>query len=91
MELTKEMLRHLAKLSRLDEGAAMGMENDLNRILEDMKILESIDISGVDLLTVKEAVSLRPDMVKPSFDRELLLSCAPETDGEGYFVPKAVE
>lgn len=89
MEITKELVERIARLSRLalseEEKERMGaqLEDILGRMacLDDLRLEEDKPCSG-------ERVNvLRPDEVCPSTEREVLLDCAPQTDGEYILVP----
>lgn len=91
MKFDKESINHLAALSRLDGEKLASMESDLNQILAYMETLDAVDTSAVSLKDGAWAVPLRADELQPSYPREALLACAPDSDGEGYLVPKTVE
>lgn len=91
MTFDKERIAHLAALSRLDGEKLADMEDDLNQILAYMETLDAVDTSAVSLRDGAWAVPLRADEVRASYPRETLLACAPDSDGEGYLVPKTVE
>lgn len=95
MKITAKDVDHVALLSRLEltEEEAGRFTGQLNSILEYVEVLNSVDTSQVEptahVLPVKNV--MRPDEVRPSLDRKLALSNAPEQE-DGYFiVPKIVE
>lgn len=95
MKITAKDVDHVALLSRLEltEEEAGRFTGQLNSILDYVEVLNSVDTSQVEptahVLPVKNV--MRPDEVRPSLDRKLALSNAPEQE-DGYFiVPKIVE
>ncbi len=95
MEITTDIIRHTAKLSRIELSAEeeKGMEKHFAAMLEQVKTLDTFDASEVDATAhILSAVNvLREDKAGEPFDREKLLSCAPERDEESYIVPRVVE
>lgn len=91
MELSKDMLRHLAQLSRLEAAAAEGMGEDLSKILDYMERLNAVDVSSLAEEAIAAETVLRADVACPSYPREVLLAGAPEQDGIGFLVPRTVE
>ena len=77
------------------------MARDLNAILGHIAQLNELDTTGVpamaqvgEVLGLQPALSgedLRPDAVRPSVDRALVMAEAPETDGRFFKVPKVIE
>ena len=95
MKITRKDVENVALLSRLEIGEAEieKYTGHLNAFLEYADVLVGLDTEGVQptahVLPLKNV--FRADEVKPSLDRELALSNAPEKEN-GYFkVPKIVE
>ena len=91
LELTAEELPHFAK----DLNAILGYIAQLNE-LDTAEVPPMAQVS--DVLTRDAAEqpalagqSLRPDAIKPSVDRTLVMAEAPETDGRFFKVPKVIE
>ena len=95
MEIRREEIEHIANLSMLNLS-----EEDITKYTKDMEELvgfankinevntESIEESAFAL----EATNIfRKDEVRESFDRELLLSNAPNSNGEAYSLPSMME
>jgi aspartyl-tRNA(Asn)/glutamyl-tRNA(Gln) amidotransferase subunit C len=86
-------LAHL-ELTREETGA---MQRDLNAILDYVAELSEVDTTGVvPLVQVTELIQagstdLRPDILRPSLDRETVLKQAPEANGVFFKVPKVIE
>jgi aspartyl-tRNA(Asn)/glutamyl-tRNA(Gln) amidotransferase subunit C len=86
-------LAHL-ELTREETGA---MLRDLNAILDYVAELSEVDTTGVvPLVQVTELIQagstdLRPDILRPSLDRETVLKQAPEANGVFFKVPKVIE
>ncbi len=98
-KVTKEDVDRVAELAHLeltqDESAAM--LRDLNAILDYVVELGEVDTTGVaPLAQVTELIEagsseLRPDVRRPSLDRETVLKQAPESNGVFFKVPKVIE
>lgn len=95
MEISKEEIRHIADLSMLNLSDA-----DVERYTKDMEqIVEFANkINGIDTATIEESAFassatnvFRKDEVKESFERELLLSNAPNSNGEAYSLPNVMD
>ncbi len=95
MELSKEMIGHLASLARLEfsdeETARIG--DDLKRMIAFVEKLQELDTTGVEpLLHMTENVDIfRTDEVQPSLDRATALAIAPDADNQYFFVPKVIK
>ncbi|MBR1420142.1 MAG: Asp-tRNA(Asn)/Glu-tRNA(Gln) amidotransferase subunit GatC [Selenomonadaceae bacterium] len=95
MKVTEKDLETVASLSRLkirEEEKSTSLK-DLNAIVTYVEKLQQIDTSSVEPTTYARPMQnvFRDDIVKPSLDRDLALSNAPEQD-DGYFrVPRVLE
>lgn len=95
MKITEEILDYVSTLSRLkpEEAEKTRLAGELESILGYMEVLDGLDTGNLEpmshVLPLKNV--LRPDEVHPSCDRGELLAGAPQTDGETFRVPKAVE
>lgn len=91
----KPDIEYLMKLSRmeLDSDEKASLEKDLDAIIGYMNILSQIDTDGIEPMEHVLGLSnvMREDEVIPSFERDKLLSCAPDTEDGFYSVPLAVE
>jgi len=97
MALTLDEVRRVAALARLklseeEEGLFAGQ---LSAILEHVRELESLDVSGVPPMTHAlaegEAVALRPDRLEPGLSPEEALGNAPAREGTCFKVPRIIE
>lgn len=95
MEIKKEEIKHIADLSMLNLS-----ETDIERYTKDMKELVSFanQISELDTESLEESAFaldatnvFRKDEIRESFDRELLLSNAPNSNGEAYSLPNVMD
>jgi aspartyl-tRNA(Asn)/glutamyl-tRNA(Gln) amidotransferase subunit C len=96
-------VRHVADLANLELTAEElpRMARDLNAILDHIAELNQLDTRDVPAMAqVSEALgqepatsgeTLRPDTIRPSVDRKLVMAEAPETDGRFFKVPKVIE
>ena len=95
MEIKKEDIMHLAKLSMLNLSDA-----EIEKYAENMKDIVSfantineLDTEGIaESAFASEASNVfRKDEVKESFDREELLKNAPSSNGEAYSLSSMME
>jgi aspartyl-tRNA(Asn)/glutamyl-tRNA(Gln) amidotransferase subunit C len=90
--ITPDDVRKVAKLARLDleEAKITTYANQLERILDYVSQLESIDTEGV--LPTTRAVEVvnvtRADAVEATEVREELLNLAPQREGDFFRVPR---
>ena len=105
MTVSEKDVARVAELANLeltgDEKSRM--LHDLNSILEYVAQLNELDTTQIEPMSQpgeqwKEyepsdspVRDLRPDTVAPSLDRAEVLSCAPDTDGVFFKVPKVIE
>jgi len=89
--IEREQVLHVAKLSRLrlDEDEVSRLEGELSSILEHVDRLAEIDIEGVEPTShvVPLENVLRDDVPRPSLDRDLALSQAPDPHDGAFRVP----
>ena len=95
MEVTDALVRHVAKLARVDltdaEVAAMGPQ--LTRILTHVESVATVDIAGHDPAGAPpiSQSALRDDAPAPGLDRREVLKNAPAHDQVFFLVPKVLE
>lgn len=93
-KITREEVRHVATLARLDlsEFEEERLTGQMNRILDYVDKLNELETGSVPATT--HAIQLqnvfRPDGVRPSLDRKEALGNAPEADGVNFTVPKVI-
>ena len=91
----KPDIEYLTALARMELSAneKTSLEKDLSAIIGYMNVLSKIDTEGVT--PMEHVLGLdnvtRADKPVPSYDRELLLACAPSAEDGFYNVPLAVE
>lgn len=94
MAITPEEVAKVARLARLDlpQDKLELFAGQLGDILEYMDKLSEIDISDVEPMfsPVEHVTVTRPDVVSKEYEREDILSNAPESDGEHFIVPRIV-
>ena len=95
MSVSKEDVKHIAKLSKLDltEEELEKYTNELSSIVDFANELSNISVEGIKptahILDIKNV--FRKDEVQPSYDREEILTKAPSKDAGCVSVPKVVE
>lgn len=94
MSLTEDEVRHVAMLARLaltdDEVARLAPQ--LSQILEYAETVNEVAAAEVEPLTHPFPLRnvTRPDELRPSLPRELLLSQAPDARDDRFAVPRIV-
>ncbi len=92
--LEREQVRKVAHLARLELTAAEEEQftSQLSNILDYFEQLSELDTSDVQPTTRAIDVSnvTRVDALQPYPDREAILDCAPDRDGDFFKVPKIV-
>jgi len=96
VELTqKPDIEYLTKLAHMEltSEEKISLVKDLESIIGYMNILSLINTDNIEPMEHILGLSnvTRKDIVAPSYDRELLLSCAPKSEDGFYNVPIAVE
>lgn len=86
---------HVARLARLalTDEEMQTMTRDLERILDHVSTLESLDTEGVAPTAhgFELATPSRPDRAAPAMDPDLAVSNAPAQRGNAFLVPKVLE
>ena len=94
MAISREEVRHIAKLARLEftEAEEETLAEDMSRILDYMDMLNELDTSEVEPMThvLDLAHVVRADSVKKRISQEDALRNAPDTDGDYFKVPKVI-
>jgi aspartyl-tRNA(Asn)/glutamyl-tRNA(Gln) amidotransferase subunit C len=95
MQLTKEEVKQIAKLSRLElsEEDIELLKNQLSSILDYVKVLQELDTSSVEptsQVTGMQNVS-REDVKKPCLTNSEALSNAPSKEKEMFKVKPIIE
>ena len=96
IEITEEVVRHVAKLSRLslNDKEVSSFKSQLSNILDYIAQLNEVDTEGVQptphVLSSMHNV-FREDEVKPSLDPEEAISNAPEKEGTFFKVPSVIK
>ena len=92
MEITREQIKHLAYLSRLElsEAELDAMQGDMTKILDFVAKIESLDLQGVAPLTQmsKSVDVMREDEEANMISKEDALKNAPDSNSDYFRVPK---
>jgi len=87
LELTPAELPHMVR----DLNAILGYIAELNELnTTDVPPMAQVS-EALGLAPVIAGETLRPDVIKPSLDRAVVMAEAPETDGRFFKVPKVIE
>jgi aspartyl-tRNA(Asn)/glutamyl-tRNA(Gln) amidotransferase subunit C len=82
--IDREMVQHVAKLARLglSEEDIETFGSQLSVILENIRILQEADVSGVSPTAHASRLAniMRADVPRPSFPPEVLLANAPDQE-----------
>ncbi len=94
-EITPEVVRHVALLSRLElaEGEAESYAADLDKILHFVETLSELDTTDVPPTShsFKMQNVFREDEVRPSLTNEQALANAPDSEEECFKVPAVLQ
>ena len=92
MEISKEQIKHLAHLSRLElsEAEIDAMQCDMSKILDFVAQVEKLDLEGVEPLTQmsKSVNVMRQDEVANMISKEDALKNAPDANSDYFRVSK---
>ena len=92
MDITREQIKHLAHLSRLElsEVEFDEMQGDMTKILDFVAKIESLDLQGVAPLTQmsKSVDVMREDEEANMISKEDALKNAPDANSDYFRVPK---
>jgi aspartyl-tRNA(Asn)/glutamyl-tRNA(Gln) amidotransferase subunit C len=97
MSLSLDEVRRVAALARLklSPEEELLFAGQLSAILDHVRELEALDVSGVPPMTHAlaegEAVALRPDALVPGLTPEQALANAPAREGTCFKVPRIIE
>ena len=89
--IDREQVLHVARLARLQltDEEVERMAGELSKILGHIDTINELDLEGVPPTShvVEVANAVRPDVPRPSWDREVVLGAAPARTEEGFLVP----
>ena len=82
-------LAQLAKLSFTDETLDAFTE-EFSNILAFVDQLSQLDTQGVSIERTADSAEVREDKVAPSLPKQAVIELAPNTDGDGFLIPRIV-
>ena len=92
MEISKEQIKHLAHLSRLQlsDSEIDAMQGDMSKILDFVAQVEKLDLEGLEPLTQmsKSVNVMREDEVAHMLTKEEALKNAPDANSDYFRVSK---
>jgi aspartyl-tRNA(Asn)/glutamyl-tRNA(Gln) amidotransferase subunit C len=95
MSLSREDVRHVARLARLDfsDEEEARMAEEMSQILDYVEKLDELDTSGVPPMShVLDVTNVyREDEVEERIDQAQALEPAPEAERGYFMVPKVVD
>ena len=95
MEITKDQVKYVANLARLNvsETEAEELRTHMADIITFADALNEVDTEGIEPTNhaIKVENVLREDVVKESYDRDEILKNAPMKQAGCYAVPRIVE
>jgi aspartyl-tRNA(Asn)/glutamyl-tRNA(Gln) amidotransferase subunit C len=97
LSLSLDEVRRIAALARLrlspEEEQTFAVQ--LSAVLDHVRQLDELDVSGVEPMThalaAGETPAPRPDAVQPSLSPEEALAAAPAREGTCFKVPRIIE
>lgn len=94
MEITDELVNHIAHLSRLEfKGSEQDdIKNDMANIIQFMDTLSEIDTEGVEpLIFMSDEINvLREDVTAATVTQKEALHNAPKKDSDYFRIPKVL-
>jgi len=94
IEITDELVAHIARLSRLalSPPEAAEMKGHFQKVLQYVQALDRLDLSGVDpsIFPLDTSNVFRSDEVRPSLPVEEALRNAPATRDGQFLVPRII-
>jgi aspartyl-tRNA(Asn)/glutamyl-tRNA(Gln) amidotransferase subunit C len=95
MEITNDIIDHIAHLARLEfEGdKKAAIREDLQRIVTFMDKLTEVDTENVEplIFMTQEVDNLRDDIPKDTLSQEEVLKNAPKKDSDYFRIPKVLD
>lgn len=95
MDVTNDLVRHVAHLARLEltEAEVAEMQPQLAAILQHVEQVQEIDGGDADPATQEpiDFAQLREDEAGPTLDRRSITRNAPEHDGSFLVVPRILD
>jgi aspartyl-tRNA(Asn)/glutamyl-tRNA(Gln) amidotransferase subunit C len=92
MSISKEQIKHLAHLSRLQlsDKEVDAMQGDMENILKFVAQIDKLDLTGVEPLTqMSDSVDvMREDEIRDMLTKEQALKNAPDANSDYFRVPK---
>ena len=82
-------LAQLAKLSFTDEQLD-AFTDEFSSILAFVDQLSQLDTEGVSVAPEADRAVVRADEIAPSLPKQAVIELAPETDGDGFLIPRIV-
>jgi aspartyl-tRNA(Asn)/glutamyl-tRNA(Gln) amidotransferase subunit C len=87
----REEVLHVARLARLEvsEEEIEPMARELSAVLDHVATIGELDLDGVAPTShvIEVTGALRPDVPRPSFERDVILAQAPAAAQDGFLVP----
>ena len=95
MEIDRGTVRRIARLARIKitDTEANALESELSHIMEWVKQLDEVDVSGVEPMTsvVATTLKMRPDEVTEGAIAGDIVQNAPIREDHFFVVPKIVD
>jgi aspartyl-tRNA(Asn)/glutamyl-tRNA(Gln) amidotransferase subunit C len=95
MEVTDQLLDHLAALARLkiEPSERIALRHDLSKMIAFIEQLQQLNTHGIEpLLHMTEEIDrIRKDEIKSEISRETALSAAKTKDASFFKVPKVIK
>ncbi len=89
--IDSQQVHHVARLARLEltDDEVAKMVTELSGVLAHIEKIDELDLDDVEPTThvVEVSGALRPDVVRPSLDRDVALASAPDVADDGFRVP----
>ena len=94
MEITTELVKHLAELSRLNfnDEEIENFKSEFKKTLKNIDELQTVDTKNVkNFDKIVDAKNLREDEIKQGLNPQDVIKNAPKSKGYNIVVPKVVD
>lgn len=94
MKVDQQIVKQIAKLAaiELSNDEVGEFTSDLSSILQYIEVLNEVQVTNIVPTSHVHGINnaLRDDVLRDSIDREKALSCAPQSLGSSFKVPRVI-
>lgn len=94
MKIDEQTVKQIAKLAAIELSGNEITEftSDLDSILQYIEVLNEVNVDNIEPTSHVHGINnaFRDDVLRDSLDREKALSCAAQTQGSSFKVPRVI-